>query len=137
MEKRWAQVEQGNQTTITALAQELNIDTCLAKILVQRGITNFEEARYFFRPTLTQLHDPFLMQDMEQAINRITQAIQNNERILVYGDYDVDGTTAVALTYSFLASLRAKLPIIYRIGTKRVMAFLPQGLILQQPMALI
>lgn len=109
MEKRWAQVEQGNQTTITALAQELNIDTCLAKILVQRGITNFEEARYFFRPTLTQLHDPFLMQDMEQAINRITQAIQNNERILVYGDYDVDGTTAVALTYSFFSQFTSEI----------------------------
>ncbi len=101
MEKRWALAEQGEIETSEQLASELNIDQCLANILVQRGITNFEEARYFFRPTLTQLHDPFLMKDMELAITRISNAIQNNEKIMVYGDYDVDGTTAVALTYSF------------------------------------
>jgi single-stranded-DNA-specific exonuclease len=103
MEKRWALAEQGEKETSEQLASELNIDHCLAKILVQRGITTFEEARYFFRPTLTQLHDPFLMKDMEQAIERITTAIKNKEKIMVYGDYDVDGTTAVALTYSFFS----------------------------------
>jgi single-stranded-DNA-specific exonuclease len=104
MEKRWAPVEQGKKETSEQLASELNIDPSLAQILVQRGITSFEEARYFFRPTLTQLHDPFLMKDMEQAIARISSAIANKERIMVYGDYDVDGTTAVALTYSFFSS---------------------------------
>ncbi|RZK56524.1 MAG: single-stranded-DNA-specific exonuclease RecJ, partial [Pedobacter sp.] len=109
MEKRWAQVDAGDEATITELAQALNVDECLAKILVQRGITNFEDARYFFRPTLNQLHDPFLMMDMELAINRITKALQGNERILVYGDYDVDGTTSVALTYSFFSQFTAEI----------------------------
>jgi len=103
MEKRWAQLAEGKQETCEALAEALNIDRCLATILVQRGITNFEEARYFFRPQLTQLHDPFLMKDMEQAIIRIKAAIDTEEKILIYGDYDVDGTTAVALTYSFFS----------------------------------
>ena len=109
MEKRWAQVDAGDETTITELAQALNIDECLAKILVQRGVTNFEDARCFFRPTLNQLHDPFLMKDMELAINRITKALKGNERILVYGDYDVDGTTSVALTYSFFSQFTAEI----------------------------
>ncbi len=103
MEKRWAQVDQGNQEIVEQLARELNIDLCLANILVQRGISNFDEAKYFFRPTLDQLHDPFLMKDMEKAIDRITIALKNKEKILIYGDYDVDGTTAVALTYSFFS----------------------------------
>ena len=109
MEKRWAQVEQGEKEISEKLARELNIDHCLAKILVQRGITNFEEARYFFRPTLSQLHDPFLMKDMEQAMIRITTALTAKERILIYGDYDVDGTTAVALTYSFFSRFTAEI----------------------------
>ncbi|WP_113651939.1 single-stranded-DNA-specific exonuclease RecJ [Pedobacter namyangjuensis] len=109
MEKRWAQVDAEDETTITELAQALNIDECLAKILVQRGVTNFEDARYFFRPNLNQLHDPFLMKDMELAINRITKALKGNERILVYGDYDVDGTTSVALTYSFFSQFTAEI----------------------------
>jgi single-stranded-DNA-specific exonuclease len=103
MEKRWALIEQGNPEITQALAIDLNIDKSLAQILVQRGITNFEDAKYFFRPTLTQLHDPFLMKDMEQAIVRITKAIDAQEKILIYGDYDVDGTTAVALVYRFFS----------------------------------
>lgn len=109
MEKRWALVEKGDIAKSETLARELNIDKCLAQILVQRGITDFEEARYFFRPTLTQLHDPFLMKDMEQAIDRIAIALQNHERIMVYGDYDVDGTTAVALTYSFFSQFTSEI----------------------------
>jgi single-stranded-DNA-specific exonuclease len=101
MDKRWAQVELGDPTTTNLLARELNIDQSLAQILNQRGIASFEEARYFFRPQLTHLHDPFLMKGMEQAIDRIRLALQSNEKILIYGDYDVDGTTAVALTYGF------------------------------------
>ncbi|WP_090997090.1 single-stranded-DNA-specific exonuclease RecJ [Pedobacter insulae] len=103
MEKRWAQVEQGDLRLSDLLARELNIDRSLAQILAQRGISNFEEARYFFRPQLTHLHDPFLMKGMETAIDRIKLALEREEKIMVYGDYDVDGTTAVALTYSFFS----------------------------------
>ncbi|MBB2146894.1 single-stranded-DNA-specific exonuclease RecJ [Pedobacter sp. LMG 31464] len=109
MEKRWAQIEPGDVETCKTLAQELNIAYSLAQLLVQRGITNFEDARYFFRPTLTQLHDPFLMKDMEKATVRITSALQNQEKILVYGDYDVDGTTSVALTYSFFSQFTSEI----------------------------
>ena len=109
MEKRWVLLEQGAKEISENLANELNINACLAQVLVQRGITNFEDARYFFRPTLTQLHDPFLMKDMEQAIARITLAIKTGERIMVYGDYDVDGTTAVTLTYSFFSQFTSEI----------------------------
>ena len=103
MEKRWVNYKSANQETVDTLAHQLTIDKSLAQILVQRGITNFEDARYFFRPQLTHLHDPFLMKDMETAIIRIEKAISNEEKILIYGDYDVDGTTAVALVYQFFA----------------------------------
>jgi single-stranded-DNA-specific exonuclease len=109
MQKRWAQLTPGEKVISDQLANELNIDPCLANILVQRGITNFEDAKYFFRPTLNQLHDPFLMKDMEQAINRISSAITAGEKIMVYGDYDVDGTTAVALTYSFFSRFTSEI----------------------------
>ena len=85
-----------------ALSNELNISPILSKLLVQRGIHTFEEARRFFRPDFANLHDPFLMADMEKAVNRLTEAIQENEKILIYGDYDVDGTTSVSLVYKFL-----------------------------------
>lgn len=79
------------------LSNDLNISPILSKLLVQRGIRTFEEARRFFRPDFANLHDPFLMADMEKAVNRLTEAIQENEKILIYGDYDVDGTTSVSL----------------------------------------
>ncbi len=84
------------------LQEALQVDQNIATLLVQRGIENFEQAKAFFRPSLADLHDPFLMQDMDIAVNRIEQAIQRNQRILVYGDYDVDGTTSVALMSSYL-----------------------------------
>lgn len=84
------------------LATELNISPILALLLVQRGIHTFEEARHFFRPDLANLHDPFLMADMEKAVERLTEAIQDNQKILIYGDYDVDGTTSVSLVYKFI-----------------------------------
>ena len=101
-EKRWALKPAGNPQLVTALASQLNISRTLANLLVQRGITTFDQARLFFRPSVTDLHDPFLMKDMDLAIDRMHAAIQNNEKIMVYGDYDVDGTTAVALVYSFI-----------------------------------
>jgi len=92
----------GNSETIQKLAGELNIHPVLAQLLVQRGINTFDEAKHFFRPSLNDLHDPFLMKDMDKAVDRISNAILNKEKILVYGDYDVDGTTAVSLVYTFL-----------------------------------
>ena len=84
------------------LSNDLSISPVLAQLLIQRDITTYEEARRFFRPDLSDLHDPFLMADMDKAVERLTMAMQQNERILVYGDYDVDGTTSVALVYKFL-----------------------------------
>lgn len=102
MEKRWVLKEKGDPEIVARLCQELSIDENLVQLLVQREITTFEEARDFFRPSLENLHDPFLMKDMDKAILRIEEAFKNKEHILVYGDYDVDGTTAVALVYTFL-----------------------------------
>jgi len=84
------------------LAEELSISPVLSQLLVQRDILTFEDARSFFRPDLSDLHDPFLMADMQNAVNRLTLAMKKNEKILVYGDYDVDGTTSVSLVYKFL-----------------------------------
>lgn len=84
------------------LAAALNISPILAQLLVQRGICTFEDARNFFRPDFANLHDPFLMADMDKAVDRLTDAVQDNEKILVYGDYDVDGTTSVSLVYKFI-----------------------------------
>lgn len=91
------------------LANELSISPILAKLLVQRGVKSFDEARAFFRPELKDLHDPFLMKDMDLAVNRLTKAMQANEKILIYGDYDVDGTTSVSLVYRFLRELYSNL----------------------------
>ncbi|MFO7827205.1 MAG: single-stranded-DNA-specific exonuclease RecJ, partial [Bacteroidales bacterium] len=105
MEKRWVLKQQGNEEDIQKLAKELNIEPVLANLLVQRGVRTFEESKAFFRPSLDNLHDPFLMKDMNLAIERIEKAIHNNENILIYGDYDVDGTTSVALVYIFLKEI--------------------------------
>ena len=102
MEKRWVLKQLGNNESIAQLAKELNVSFPIANLLYQRGITTFKDARAFFRPELSHLHDPFLMKDMDKAIDRIEKAFENNEKILIYGDYDVDGTSAVALVYSFL-----------------------------------
>lgn len=102
MEKRWVVCRPENEETVDKLSKQLNIPFIVASLLVNRGIKTFEEARYFFRPTLAHLHNPFLMQDMDKAIQRIEQAIHASEKIIIYGDYDVDGTTAVSLVYTFL-----------------------------------
>lgn len=101
MEKRWVLNQPVDEAAADRLAQELKISPVLGRLLSKRGIGTFEGARSFFRPELSQLHDPFLMKDMEAAIERIEKAISARERILVYGDYDVDGTTAVSLVYLF------------------------------------
>lgn len=102
MEKRWVLKPQGNEEVVNRLAGELRISKFLVNLLVQRGINTYDEARKFFRPSLDDLHDPFLMRDMDKAIERIGEALARKEHILVYGDYDVDGTTAVSLVYTFL-----------------------------------
>ena len=102
MEKRWVVKEKGDHAVVKQLAGVLGVSESLANLMVQRNITSAEEAKTFFNPSLDYLHDPFLMKDMNIAVDRISTAIKKNERILVYGDYDVDGTTAVALMYSFL-----------------------------------
>jgi single-stranded-DNA-specific exonuclease len=101
MEKRWVLKPQGDDGVVEHLSQVLNINKNLANLLAQRGVKTFEEAKSYFRPQLEHLHDPFLMKDMDLAVTRIEKAIQHKEKILVYGDYDVDGTTAVALIYTF------------------------------------
>jgi single-stranded-DNA-specific exonuclease len=102
MEKRWVVKEKGDTAVVKQLAGALGVSESLANLMAQRNISSAEEANYFFNPSLDYLHDPFLMKDMNIAVDRISTAIKKNERILVYGDYDVDGTTAVALMYSFL-----------------------------------
>ena len=102
---RWTIKPKPAQEEVAQLAQELNVDPLIATLLIQRGIATFDQAKSFFRPSLDHLHDPFLMKDMDVAVNRIEQAIANQENILVFGDYDVDGTTAVSLVSSYLKSI--------------------------------
>jgi len=105
MEKKWIIKEAGDSVVVKQLMNSLDVPKSLASLMVQRGITTLEEARTFFRPGLEKLHDPFLMKDMNIAVDRISSAIYKNEKILIYGDYDVDGTTSVALVYSFLRNI--------------------------------
>jgi single-stranded-DNA-specific exonuclease len=102
MKKRWVVKDQGDIAVVRQLAGVLGVSGSLANLMVQRNITTADEAQSFFKPSLDYLHDPFLMKDMDIAVERISTAVKKNEKILVYGDYDVDGTTAVALMYSFL-----------------------------------
>ena len=104
MNKRW-NILSGNDEKEKALNQSLKINTTLNKILVQRGIDDFEKSKAFFRPQLNDLHDPFLMKDMQKAVDRIIAAINKNEKILIFGDYDVDGTTSVACMYQFICKI--------------------------------
>ncbi|MBO7641361.1 MAG: single-stranded-DNA-specific exonuclease RecJ [Bacteroidales bacterium] len=101
-DRKWQVKDVTDPEAVVRLSAELGIDSVLATLLVQRGIKTFEQARAFFRPSLESLHDPFLMQDMDKAVERLRKAVDSKEKILVYGDYDVDGTTAVSLVYSFL-----------------------------------
>lgn len=101
---RWTLKSKPSSDKVKALASQLNVDELIATLLVQRGIETFEQARQFFRPSLQDLHNPYLMKDMDKAVLRIEKAIANGENILVFGDYDVDGTTAVSLVSSYLKS---------------------------------
>ena len=102
MKTRWIEHKEVDKQKVSSIKEKLGIDENLAILLVQRGITTYDEAKSFFRPSLDSLHDPFLMKDMDKAVDRIEKAIENKEKVLVYGDYDVDGTTAVAVVYLYL-----------------------------------
>ena len=115
IEKRWVVKPQGDSEAVAKLAAVLRISPVLANLLVQRGIDTVEKADKFFKPSLADLHDPFLMKDMDKAVERVERAVRNNEKIMVYGDYDVDGCTAVALVYKFLR----------QIGHKNLMFYIP------------
>lgn len=101
LEKQWNIAKISNQEAVKTLQEELSVSEYIAKLLVLRGIRNYEEAKTFFRPTLEMLHNPFEMKGMNEAIDRIINAISQKEKVLIFGDYDVDGTTSVALVYSF------------------------------------
>lgn len=103
MQKKWLIRTSPNSEKITQLSNELKVQPIVAEMLLQRDITTFEEARLFFRPSLEDLHDPFLMKDMDSAVQRLKKAIDSKESILIYGDYDVDGTTSVAMVYDYLS----------------------------------
>ncbi|MFN6013992.1 MAG: single-stranded-DNA-specific exonuclease RecJ [Flavobacteriales bacterium] len=102
MQKRWLIKTPENITTVEEFRSKLKVDRIVAELLLQRGISTFEEAEDFFRPKLEKLHDPFLMKDLKEAAERLNKALIGKEKVLLFGDYDVDGTTAVALLYSFL-----------------------------------
>jgi single-stranded-DNA-specific exonuclease len=108
MQKRWTILKE-NQEKVNLLQQCLKIHPSICKILTQRNIETFDQAKKFFRPQLIDLHDPWLMKDMDKAVERIVSAIEKQEKILVYGDYDVDGTTSVACIYQFLCKLHLNL----------------------------
>ncbi len=111
MQKRWLVAETPSADEIQSLSKAINVNPYLSQILIQRGIKDFDEAKSFFRPSLTDLHDPFLMNGMEAAVSRLQQAIQTEQKILIYGDYDVDGTTAVALVAGYLKSFYPNIKI--------------------------
>jgi len=102
---RWTLKTQPEKEKVDKLAKELQVDAVIASVLYQRNIETFEDAKNYFRPSLDEIHDPFLMKDMDVAVARIETAISNNENILIYGDYDVDGTTAVSLVSSYLKTI--------------------------------
>jgi single-stranded-DNA-specific exonuclease len=97
----WNALPLASENAVEHLSKVLGISPVVAQLLAQRGVTTYEEAKTFFRPDWSQLHDPFLMKDMVQAVHRIENAIKQQEKVMIYGDYDVDGTTSVALVYSY------------------------------------
>ncbi|BDD07659.1 single-stranded-DNA-specific exonuclease RecJ [Fulvitalea axinellae] len=105
MVKRWVQKELPDEEDVQRLSQEINVNEVLATVLLQRGVKDFDQAKQYFRPSLDDLHDPFLMKDMDVAVDRILKAFKQREKILIYGDYDVDGTTSVATLYRFIKSM--------------------------------
>ena len=113
IEKRWVVKPQGDRSVVELLASHLGMSPVLTNLLVQRGIDTVEKAKKFFSPSLRDLHDPFLMKDMDKAVERIEKAVKAGEKVMIYGDYDVDGTTAVSLVYKFLSQIGHKNLLFY------------------------
>ena len=113
IEKRWVVKPQGDRSVVESLASHLGMSPVLTNLLVQRGIDTVEKAKKFFSPSLRDLHDPFLMKDMDKAVERIEKAVKAGEKVMIYGDYDVDGTTAVSLVYKFLSQIGHKNLLFY------------------------
>lgn len=105
MDYKWQYLPKPSQEAVNDLSAAINVSPTISSILVQRGISNYEQAKLYFRPSLDSLHDPFLMKDMKKAVDRLHHAIENNEKVMIYGDYDVDGSTSVAMFYGFLREL--------------------------------
>ena len=103
MHKRWL-LQPVDENIVQKLAEDLNVNAVLCRLMALRGISTFGAAKQFFRPTLSELHDPFLMCNMDKAVSRLEAAIAKQERVLLYGDYDVDGTTSVALMHECLVN---------------------------------
>ena len=106
-EKIWTVKECNDSRSVERLMKDVGVDKLIATLLVQRGVHDYDEAKRFFRPQLDDLYDPFLMKDMDKAVDRLTRAIDNHEKILIFGDYDVDGTTATALMLRYLKKQNA------------------------------
>src|SRR5690606_8208858 len=105
MSQKWIYKQEPDEEIVDAISSSLGFGSFESKILVIRGIDNYQKAREFFKPNLNDIHNPFLMKDMQLAVDRVATAIENGEKIMVYGDYDVDGTTAVALMYLYLSKI--------------------------------
>ena len=123
MKKRWVINTPPEWEKIDKLSKELNCSHVIANLLLQRGVDTAEEAHAFFNPTLNMLHDPFLMKDMDKAVLRLEKAISTEEKVMIYGDYDVDGTTAVALLYKYLKINASILNITSRTDTRKATEF--------------
>lgn len=111
LKKRWTLKEPSERKAVLSLADSLNISSILADLLIKRGVTNFYEAKDYFRPSIDAIHDPFLMDGMEKATRRVIEAVTSNQKICVYGDYDVDGTCSAAIMYMFLKELDANVEV--------------------------
>jgi single-stranded-DNA-specific exonuclease len=105
LEIEWKYADLPEPEKVKAICESLGVKEDVAQLLINRGIADFDEAKEFFRPSFENLHDPFLMKGMDKAVSRLEEALGNGEKMLIYGDYDVDGTTSVALVYSFLKDL--------------------------------
>ena len=111
LKKRWTLKEPSERKAVLSLADSLNISSILADLLIKRSVTNFYEAKDYFRPSIDAIHDPFLMDGMEKSTRRVIEAVTSNQKICVYGDYDVDGTCSAAIMYMFLKELDAKVEV--------------------------
>jgi single-stranded-DNA-specific exonuclease len=132
---RWTLKPKPETKLVNQLSKELGVDITTGFLLVQRGIETYEEAKSFFRPELKDLHNPFLMKDMDKAVSRIEQAILNQENILIYGDYDVDGTTSVAYYLLIYVPIILILLLIFQIDMEKVMGFPIKELIMLKTIA--